>query len=110
MANQPFDQRLKFDVELSITDPDDPLPLLIGTLTNQPVMLMFKNQTDSSVFVSDEEDDEHGTTMVAGEEIIFDCRGNHGQASNLGFPVGTSFFATADGAVGDFKISVIYAK
>lgn len=115
MSNQPFNQRLKFDVELSLTDPDNSGPQLVGTLTNEPVMMMVKNQTDSTVFFSDEENDENGTTMVAGEEIIFDCRGNHGVAVNMGFPVGTSFFVNVTDAViinatGDFKISVLYAK
>ena len=114
MADMPFDQRLKFAPELSVTMDSDVSNQLVGVLVHQPVMLLFKNQSNVAVFVSDnnDESDAEGTTMVAGEEIIFDCRGNHGNAVNMGFPVGTSFFATAvdNDASGDLKISYLYAK
>lgn len=182
MANQPLDQKLAFDTELSLTLPQSGTTL-IGTLVNEPVMLMFKNQTTVSVFVSDtpgisvtitdvSQDTQAevtadnsfipgqtvyitgvvgmtelngntytiisatsttftinvdstgftpydsdglaqyitGTTMVSGEEIIFDCRANHGTARNMGFQMGTSFFATATGGTGNIKISSLYAK
>lgn len=51
-----------------------------------------------------------GTTMAIGEEIIFDCRAAQGKASNMGFPIGTSFYATASGGTGNIKISLIYSK
>jgi len=114
MADMPFDQRLKWAPELSVTLDSDEDNQLIGVLIHQPVMLLFKNQSNVSVFVSDNDDftEDEGTTMVSGEEIIFDCRGNHGNAVNMGFPSGTSFFATSigAGATGDVKISYIYAK
>src|SRR5580700_6319923 len=108
MANLPLDQKLKFDTELSLTLPQS-ATTLIGTLTNEPVILMFKNQTTVTVFVSDNPGSTAGTTMLAGEEIIFDCRANNGTARNMGFPIGTSFYATATSGTGNVKISVIYA-
>lgn len=119
MTDMPYDQRLAFAPELSVVLDSDEDIQLVGVLVRQPVMLMFKNQSEVSVFVSDSSDlyviggdDNKGTTMVAGEEIIFDCRGNHGQASNMGFPVGTCFFVKAleVASTGSMKISYIYAK
>lgn len=108
MPNLPFNQKLAFDTELSVTLPQAGATL-VGTLTNEPVMILFKNQTTVSVFLADNSGSTKGTTMVAGEEIILDCRANQGKASNMGFPIGTSFFITATGGTGSFKISVIYA-
>ena len=109
MTNMPFDQKLGFDTELSLAAPFTGLAQLIGTLTNEPVVLMFKNQSSVSVFVADNSGSSKGTTMVAGEEIILDCRANSGKATNMGFPIGTSFFATGTAGTGAVKISVINA-
>ena len=108
MANQPLDQKLAFDTELSLALPQSGTTL-IGTLTNEPVILMFKNQTTVTVFVSDNPGSTKGTTMLSGEEIIFDCRGNNGTARNMGFQMGTSFYATATAGTGNVKISSLYA-
>lgn len=110
MANLPFDQRLAFDTELSLTGPFTGVSQLIGTLSNEPVLILFKNQSTVAIFLADNNGSTNGTTMVAGEEIIMDCRANHGNAVNMGFPVGTSFFATGTAGTGSVKISVLYAK
>lgn len=104
-------QNLHFDAELSIDASSfSGSAQLIGTLTNIPVVMFFKNQTSVAVFVADNDGSTNGTTMAAGESIVLDCRANHGNAPNMGFPIKTSFFATASAGTGSFKISVIYAS
>lgn len=110
MANRPFDQRLAFDTELSLSAPFTGVAQFVGTLTNEPVMILFKNQSTVSVFLADNNGSTKGTTMVASEEIILDCRTNAGNAPNMGFPIGTSFYVTGTAGTGTFKISVLYAK
>lgn len=110
MTNLPTDQKLAFDTELTVAASTFVgTSLLVGTLTNNPVVLIFKNQTSVAVFLADNSGSTKGTTMAVGEEIIIDCRSNSGKASNMSFPVGTSFFATGAVGTGNFKISVLYA-
>lgn len=109
MANLPLDQKLAFDTELSVSAPFTGSAQLLGTLTNEPVLILFKNQSSVSAFLADNSGSTKGTTMVAGESIIMDCRANHGNADNMGFKIGTSFFVTGTGGTGAFKVSVIYA-
>jgi hypothetical protein len=109
--NLPTFQKLKFDTELSLSGASfTGSPVLVGTLTNEPVIIMFKNQSSVAVLVSDENGSTKGTTMAIGEEIIIDCRANKGLAPNMGWPINTSFFLTASVGTGAFKISVIYAR
>jgi hypothetical protein len=111
MTNLAYDQNLIFDTELSLSGASfTGTPVLIGVLQNRPVMILFKNQTNVSVFLSDTNSSTKGTTMAASEEIILDCRANNGVAVNMGFPVGTAFYATAAAGTGAFKISILYAK
>lgn len=110
MTNQPFNQRLYFDTEMSLSGPFTGVPQLIGILQNEPVMLLIKNQTNLTVFFADNSGGVKGTTMVAGESIVLDCRANAGKAVNMGFPSGTPFFLTATGGSGAFKVAVLYAQ
>lgn len=110
MTNLALDQKLAFDTEMSIAAPFTGVAQLLGTLSNEPVVILFKNQSTVSTFLADNDGSTKGTTMVAGEEIILDCRANHGFASNMGFPIGTPFFVTATGGAGAFKVSILYAK
>lgn len=110
MSNTPYDQRLYFDTELSLAAPFTGVSQLVGTLSNEPVLILFKNQSTVSIFLADNNGSQKGTTMVSGEEIIMDCRANHGKAVNMGFPIGTSFFVTGTGGSGFVKISILYAK
>lgn len=111
MANLPYNQAFGFDTELSLAASSlTGSPVLVGTLINEPVMLLFKNQTNQTVLISDQNSATIGTTMVAGESIIFDCRANKGNAPNGGFPINTSFYATGSSGTGAVKISIIYAK
>lgn len=112
MSNLSLDQNLKFDDRMVLTAPWDGTPQYLGTLRNKPVLMMIKNQSDASVFFADNSGTTAGTTMVAGEEIILDCRANHGFASNMGFGIGTSFYITGEldsGGTDIFEISILYA-
>jgi hypothetical protein len=111
MANQPLSQNLAFDIELTLSATTfDGTAKLLGVLRNEPVILLVKNQTSVPVFFADNSGSEAGTTMIAGEEFVLDCRGNKGNAVNMGFPLGTSFFVTAAVGTGLFKVSILYAK
>jgi hypothetical protein len=112
MTNLPFDQNLFFDTELSVTAPFTGVAQLLGILQNEPVIILFKNQTTVAGFLADNPGATKGTTMAAGEEIIMDCRANNGTARNMGFPVGTAFYVTGGGGLGagSFKVSILYAK
>lgn len=105
MTNLPLDQKLKFDTEMTVAL--NGTTQLLGVLANQPVMMLIKNISTGSTFFADNPGSTAGTTMVAGEEIILDCRTNNGVAHNMGFPIGTPFYAT--GSSGTFKVSILYA-
>src|SRR6185503_14103987 len=107
MTNLAQDQKLEFDTELTAAaSAFTGTPQLLGQLTNVPVILLVKNQTNVSVFFADNSGTTKGTTMVAGEEFVLDCRGNNGTARNMGFPIGTPFYVTGaagGGNTGNFK-------
>ncbi len=81
--------------------------VIIGTLVQNPVIIVFDNQSTTSVVLS------IGTvswkTFAPGEALVLDLRGNHGIASNFTFDIGTSFFGNG-AANGNFSISYVYAK
>ena len=81
--------------------------VLIGTLTQNPVIIIFDNQSTSSVVISI--DAVSWKTFTAGEALVLDLRGNHGIASNFTFDVGTSFYGNG-AATGSFSISYVYAQ
>lgn len=109
MTDLAFDQKLAWDTEMSITAPFTGSAQLLGILSHEPVMLLVKNQSNVSAFFADNPGSTNGTTMVAGEEIIFDCRANNGTARNMGFPLGTPFYVTGTAGTGAFKVSILYA-
>jgi hypothetical protein len=80
--------------------------VLIGTLPQSPVMIIFDNQGSAPVAISP---DGVNTwrTFPGGEALVLDMRGNHGLAQNFTFPVGTTFYG--NGASGTFSISYVYA-
>lgn len=115
MANLPLDQNFEWDTELRLPNATNPAftgtSLSLGTLSNKPVILLVKNQTNQTIFVSTDGSSTNGTTMIAGESFVIDCRGNKGNAVNGGFPIGTTFFASVPMAgTGNVVISIIYAK
>lgn len=81
--------------------------ILIGTLTQNPAIIIFDNQSTSSVVIS------IGTvswkTFPGGEALVLDLRAAHGLAANFSFDIGTSFFGNG-AATGSFSISYLYAK
>lgn len=84
--------------------------LLIGTLTFNPVLIIFDNQSTVPVAIS--VNDPTGTTVwrtfPAGEALVLDLRDKIGMAANFTIDVGTTFYG--DGASGNFSISYIYAQ
>jgi hypothetical protein len=98
-------QRAKLGVELAAIMTGT--PVLIGTLTQSPVQIIFDNQGTSSVAISP---DGVNTwrTFPAGEALVLDMRGNNGIAPNFTFDVGTSFYG--NGASGTFSISYTFAQ
>ncbi len=109
--NCPTNQNFMFDTELSLSAASFSVgvPVLVGTLENNPVAILFKNQSNQVAFLADNPGTTKGTTMAVGEAIILDCRGNKGSAINGSFRIGTSFYVTAPVGSGAFKISLIYA-
>jgi hypothetical protein len=79
----------------------------IGTLLQNPVILIFDNQGTAPVAISTNGGTTTWRTFPGGEALLLDLRGNHGIAANFTFPLGTTF--TGTGASGTFSISYIYA-
>lgn len=82
----------------------------IGTaLTENPVMIVWDNQTDVSVPIY--ADGVLWKTFEAGEAIIEDLRANIGIASNFTIDIGTQFSTNAAvGTTGSFRISIQFAR
>lgn len=82
--------------------------VLIGTLTFNPVIIIFDNQGSASIEISVDGGSTVWKTFPAGEALVLDLRAAHGNAPNFTFNVGTSFYG--NGASGNFSISYIYAQ
>lgn len=82
----------------------------IGTaLTENPVIIVWDNQTDVAVPLLANGVLWH--TFEAGEAILEDMRANIGIASNYTIDEGTQFSTTASvGTTGSFRISIQYAR
>ena len=80
---------------------------LIGVLSESPVIIIFDNQSTSSVVISI--NSVSWKTFSAGEALVLDMRGNHGNAPNFTFDQGTAFFGNG-AATGSFSIAYLYAK
>ena len=102
-------QTLNFPTEISInsaalTGGYD----LLGSLTENPIHIIFDNQSDTAIGISfDASTIWH--TFPAGEAIILDLRANHGIAPNLTMRKNTSFYAIGTAGTGIFSISYTYA-
>lgn len=81
---------------------------IIGTLTENPVQIIFDNQSDTAVELSN---DNANTwhTFPEGEALVLDMRGNHGIADNYTFRKNMSFYAKGTAGTGNFSISYTYA-
>lgn len=80
---------------------------LIGVLTQNPVIIIFDNQSTVAIAISTDGGTTTWRTFPAGEALVLDLRGNNGVAANYTFDVGTSFWG--NGASGNFSISYLYA-
>lgn len=82
-------------------------PTTIGTLLYNPTIIIFDNQSTTSVVLSI--DGVSWKTFTGGEAIVLDLRSAHGLAANYSFRIGTVF--SGNGAAnGNFSISYLYAK
>lgn len=81
--------------------------ILIGTLTQNPVIIIFDNQSTTSVVISI--NSISWKTFSPGEALVLDMRGNNGIAPNYTFDIGTSFYGNG-AANGSFSIAYVYAK
>jgi hypothetical protein len=81
---------------------------LIGSLDFNPVIIIFDNQSNTTVEISN-----NGTstwrTFPAGEGLVLDLRAANGIADNYTFRLGTNFYAAGTAGVGNFSISYTYA-
>jgi len=110
MSNSPFDQKLKFDIQLTVTAPFTGTAQLVGVLTNEPVVIVIQNNSTVPVFFADNNGSTNGITLQAGQVLEFSNRGNNGRAVNMGFPIGTTFFVTGTAGTGTFNVAIIYAN
>ena len=84
--------------------------VLIGSLTQSPVIIIFDNQGSASVgiYVNGTAAANLWRTFPAGEALVLDLRAANGVAPNFTFPQGTTFYG--NGASGTFSISYVYAQ
>lgn len=99
-------QRAGFATELLATMTGS--AVLIGTLTANPVIIIFDNQGTVPVAISLSATGPTWKTFKAGQALVLDLRAAHGFAPNYTFDIGTSFYG--NGASGNFSISYIYAN
>lgn len=106
-------ERAKFGPEISYdTAAGVGAPVAFSAaLTQNPASLIFDNQSNVSVFLSDENFMVNGKTFVAGEVMIYDNRANQTKKNDdFTWPVGTQFYATSAAGVGNFRIAIVYAR
>jgi hypothetical protein len=99
-----------FGTELSV--PITTAPVLIGTLTVNPVVLIFDNQSTAAVaiYVNGVAPVNLWRTFTAGEALILDLRSQSGIAPNYTPQIGTTFFGAGTTGDGNFSISYVSAQ
>lgn len=112
MASNNISIRAGFETEraLASTSFNSGYQVIGPVLAENPVVIIFDNQTDVDVPISV---DAANTwkTFVPGEAIVLDLRANHGIASNFTCDLGVQFYTNAAvGTSGSFRISTIYAR
>lgn len=80
----------------------------IGTLVQNPVMIIFDNQGTVSIAISIDGGVTTWRTFPAGEALTLDLRSQHGIAPNYTMDIGTTFYG--NGASGLFSVSYLYAQ
>jgi hypothetical protein len=100
-------QRASWPVELSGVMTGS--VVAIGTLVENPVILIFDNQAtvDVAISVNDSTGSKVWKTFVAGEALVLDLRDKAHLAANFTADLGTTFYGS--GASGTFRISYIAA-
>ncbi len=97
------------DTERSVTGAFTGVPQNLGTpLTVNPIIAIFDNQ--STVAISVAFSGVTWKTFPAGEALVLDMRGNHGDAATYTFDLGTQFTVTGTGGTGSFRLSILYAR
>ena len=80
----------------------------LTTLTENPVIMIIQNDTNSTVILSDT-GTTAGLTLIAGARIVLDMRGNHGMANLFTRRIGTIFYVNGTaGSTGTYRMSIIY--
>jgi hypothetical protein len=102
-------QRAGFATELTATMTGS--TLLVGTITQSPVIIIFDNQGADAValYVNGTAAANLWRTFPGGEALTLDLRSNHGLAANFTFDIGTTFYANGTNTDGPFSISYIFA-
>lgn len=102
-------QRVGFETERTSSGPFSGSYAKIGTvLANNPVIVIFDNQSTVTVSVSvDGTNTWH--TFPSGEALLLDLRANNGVAPNYTIDAGTQFWVNGTAGTGSFSISILYA-
>ncbi len=84
---------------------------LIGPLIDQPVIIIFDNQSDITVQIGNDGVNPW-KTFQAGSAVLLDMRANHGIADNFLFRKGMNLYAMGTATAGNqfFKISYVFAN
>lgn len=80
-----------------------------GTLSDNPAIIIFDNQSNVAVTISDDGTTD-GKTFSAGEALVLDLRTNASLSKELSWPVGTQFSGKSAAGTGSFVISYVYAS
>jgi hypothetical protein len=84
---------------------------LIGVLAEQPVLIIFDNQSDNDVAIGNDGSNVW-KTFQGGTALLLDMRANHGVADNMTFRKGMGLYARGAKATTQqwFRISYVYAN
>ena len=110
MAN--VSQRVGFDTERAraATTFNSTYQTIGTALTENPVVIVFDNQTDVAVPLS-VDGVNVWKTFSSGEAFVLDLRANNGIASNYTIDLGTQFRTyAAVGTSGSIRIAIIFAR
>ncbi len=81
-----------------------------GALTKNPASIIFDNQSNVAVTISDDGTTDFKTFSV-GEALVLDCEANKASSEAVFYwPIGTQFAAKSAAGTGSFYISYVYAK
>jgi len=82
----------------------------IGVLPQNPVQIIFDNQSTVPIQILRNQTTDVWRTFPAGEALVLDMRAAHGLAANYTFSVGDTFYAKGAAGANVFSISYTYAK